>query len=143
MHRFGHATTVADSVRDTFLPLGLQQQGLYQYHQQSLEEQERNRWQQQETLSTSTPPVATYDPLPNPTDQISMNATDDEETITTLSQETMLKIAELRRLAYRYRIFSNPDVVIKCVTHFAINGDNSFLDEKLEQLRGIDAISKY
>jgi hypothetical protein len=50
----------------------------------------------------------------------------------------MLKIQELKRLLYRYPIFSNPDVVIKCITHFSIiNGDNRLLDEKLEQLRMI------
>jgi hypothetical protein len=38
-------------------------------------------------------------------------------------------------------IHSNPDAVIRCVTYFSINGDNTILDEKLEQLRGIDAIN--
>jgi hypothetical protein len=34
-------------------------------------------------------------------------------------------------------------MVIQCVTHFSIiNGDNTLLDEKLEQLRTLDAISK-
>jgi acetyl-CoA carboxylase beta subunit len=73
-----------------------------------------------------------------------MNIPDDEEkTTTTLSHETRLKIAELKRLVYRHRIFSNPDVVIKCVTHFAINGDNTLLDEKLEQLRTLDSAMGY
>ncbi len=61
----------------------------------------------------------------------------------TLSQETILKIAELKRLVYRYSQYhSNPDGIIKCVTHFSINGDNTILDEKSEQLRTIDSISK-
>jgi hypothetical protein len=56
-----------------------------------------------------------------------MNTTNNKGT---LSQETTLKIQELKRLVYKYPIFSNPDVVIKCVTHFSIvNGDNTFLDE--------------
>jgi hypothetical protein len=37
---------------------------------------------------------------------------------------------------YKYR-HPNPDGVIKCVTYFSINGDNTLLDEKLEQLRRI------
>ena len=61
----------------------------------------------------------------------------------TLSQETILKIQELKMLVYRYPIYSNPDGVVKCVTYFSINGDNTFLDEKLEELRNIHAISKY
>jgi hypothetical protein len=69
-----------------------------------------------------------------------MNTTNNKGT---LSQETRLKIQEVKRLLYRYPIFSNPDGIIKCVIHFSINGDNTILDEKLEQLRNIDAISKY
>ena len=69
-----------------------------------------------------------------------MNTTNNKGTA---SQETIRKIQELKRLVYKYAVFSSPDVVIKCVTHFSIiNGDNAFLDEKLEQLRTIDAISK-
>ena len=44
-----------------------------------------------------------------------------------LSQETILKIQELKRLVYTYPIHSNPDAVIKCVTCFSINGDNTIL----------------
>ena len=72
-----------------------------------------------------------------------MNTTDDEET-TTLSRETILKIAELKRLIHRYpQYHHNPAPAISCVIHFCNNGDNTFLDEKLEQLRSIHAISKY
>jgi hypothetical protein len=52
----------------------------------------------------------------------------------TLSQETILKIQELQRLVYRYPIYSNSDGVIKCVTYFSINGDNTILDENVELL---------
>ena len=45
-------------------------------------------------------------------------------------------------LVYRYPIYSNPDGVLKCATYFSINGDNTILDEKLDQLRTIDAINK-
>ena len=72
-----------------------------------------------------------------------MNTTDDEET-TTLSRETILKIEELKRLIYRYpQYHRNPGAVINCIVYYCNNGDNTLLDEKLEQLRSIDAISKY
>jgi hypothetical protein len=70
-----------------------------------------------------------------------MNTSNDEGT---LSQETILKIQELKRLIYRYpQYHRNPGGVISCIIYFCNNGDNTFLDEKLEQLRSIDAISKY
>ena len=92
------------------------------------------------------PPAAIQDVSPYPPDQIVqshlMNTTDDEET-TTLSRETILKIEELKRLMYKYSQYHlNPDGFVKCVTYLSINGDNTLLDEKLEQLRRIDAISK-
>ena len=135
---------------NAFPPGGLQrqQQGQYQYQQQ----ERHHRQQQEQWLSPSIPrsPAAIQDQppavLPYPTDRTfqsqSMNTTDDEKTTTTLSQETRLKIAELKRLIYRYPQYHfNPDGVVKCVTYFSINGDNTILDEKLEQLRSIDAIS--
>jgi hypothetical protein len=72
-----------------------------------------------------------------------MNTTDDEET-TTLSQQTRLKIEELKRLVYKYRqCHYNPGAVINCIVYYCNNGDNTLLDEKLEQLRSIDGISKF
>jgi hypothetical protein len=69
-----------------------------------------------------------------------MNTTDDEEKTTTLSHETRLKIEELKRLVYKYRQYqsANPGAVIACTIHFCNDGDNSFLDEKLERLRLVD-----
>jgi hypothetical protein len=146
IHNFGHAAPVADSRGEAFRPGGLQreQQGQYQYqyHERSLQEQERYRQQQSPSMSAAIqdqPP----DALPCPTDPIfqshSMNTTDDEET-TTISQETILKIAELKRLIHRYpQYHHNPAAVISCVIHFCNNGDNTFLDEKLEQLRTFDS----
>ena len=68
-----------------------EQQG--QYHQRSLEEQERYRQQQSLSASIDPSPVAIQDQSPDalsfPTGPSSMNTTDDEET-TTLSQETTL-----------------------------------------------------
>ncbi len=34
---------------------------------------------------------------------------------------------------------TNPDEIIKWAIHRSINGDNKFLDEKLEQLRNINS----
>jgi hypothetical protein len=73
-----------------------------------------------------------------------MNTTDDEETTTALSWETRLKIEELKRLVYKYPQYHyNPGAVISCVIHFCNEGDNSFLDEKLEQLRTFDTVTRY
>jgi hypothetical protein len=147
IHKFGRPT-VADYVGDGFRTGALQrqQQGQYQYHQQSLEEQERyhRQWQQEQSLWPS--PAAIQNVSPYPTDQISqpMNTTDDEETTRTLSHETILKIAELKRLVYRYaHYYRNPGAVISCVIYFCSEGDNTLLDEKLEQLRTIDATGIY
>jgi hypothetical protein len=137
IHNFGHATTPvsADSMRDAFRHTGFRGQ----YHDYPQHQQ------QAPSPSIPLPPPSIQDVLPYPPDQISkshpMNTTNNKGT---LSQETRLKIQELKRLAYKYPVFSNPDLVIKCVTHFSIiNGDNTLLDEKLEQLRSFDAISKY
>jgi len=71
-----------------------------------------------------------------------MNTADDEETIT-LSLETILKMEELKRLIYRYpQYHHNPSAVINCIVYYCNNGDDTLLNEKLEQLRRIDAISK-
>ena len=59
-----------------------------------------------------------------------------------LSQETILKIQELKRLVYRYpQYYSNPDAIIKCATHWSINGDNTLLDGSLERLRMVTLAS--
>jgi hypothetical protein len=136
IHNFGHATTtaVADSMGDTFRHRGLQGQ----YHDYPQHQQ------QAPSPSIPLPPPSIQDVVPYPPDQISksqpINTTNNKGS---LSQETRLKIQELKRLVYRHPIFSNPDMVIQCVTHFSIvNGDNTLLDEKLEQLRTLDAISK-
>ena len=65
-----------------------------------------------------------------------MDTTDDEERAT-LSQETIVKIQELKRLVYRYGQYRNPDAIIKCATYWSINGDNMILEEMLEKLRMI------
>src|SRR5215467_702265 len=104
-HNFGHATPVADSLRDALQPEGLQteQQGQYQYHEQSLEEQER--YQLPSPSIPPSPPAAIQDQapgvLPYPTDRTFQSqpvSTSQDVQTTTLSQETRLKIAELKGL---------------------------------------------
>lgn len=156
IHKFGRAM-VADSIGHVFRTGGLQreqQDGHHEYHQQSLEERERYRRQQQvQSLSPSISPSPAaiqdqpQDVLPYPTDPTfqsqSMNTTGDEET-TILSRETILKIEELKRLIYRYSQYHrNPGAIINCIVYYCNNGDNTLLNEKLEQLRSIDAIGTY
>jgi hypothetical protein len=97
------------------------------------------------TTITNTNPRPTSAPYPtDPTfESQSMNATDDEKT-TILSQETILKIEELKRLIYKYpQCHYNPGAVISCVIYFCNDGDNTLLDEKLEQLRTFDTLRGY
>jgi hypothetical protein len=51
----------------------------------------------------------------------------------TLSEETIPKIVELKRLLYKHpTMFPNPDIIIQGAKHFCMMGDNIFLEEKLE-----------
>jgi hypothetical protein len=125
-HKFGHAIAT-DSMRDNFRPGGLQ--GQYQHYRQQ---------QDQPTSVSPYPNDQTFESQPTHI------TTDDEETITTLSQETILKIQELKRLIRRYpQYHHNPGGVITCVIHFYNDGDNSILVEKLEQLRTLDSAMGY
>jgi hypothetical protein len=102
-HKLGRPT-VADYVGDAFPHRGLQRQGQYQQHQQSLEEQERYyRQQQEQSLSPSiplSPSAAIQDQPPDillyPPDRISepMDTSNGEGT---LSQETLLKIQVFKK----------------------------------------------
>ena len=61
-----------------------------------------------------------------------------------LSQETIQKIEELKRMMNKYpRYCPNPDEIITWVVYCSVNGDNKILDDKLEQLRNIDSLAKY
>jgi hypothetical protein len=133
IHKFGQAM-VADSMGNTFRPGGpqRQQQGQYQYQQQ----ERYHRQRQEQSLSPSIPrsPAAIQDQPPGPTEYQSQptNTTDDEETTTTLSHETRLKIEELKRLIYKYSQYHrNPGAVMNCIVYYCNNGDNTLLDEKL------------
>jgi hypothetical protein len=126
-HNFGHATTVAaDSMGDTFRHRGLQ--GQYQHCPQHPQQAQSHSI----SLPSLQPPVI-QDVSP------SKNTTNDHGI---LSQETILKIQELKGLVSKYSTH-NAAAVIQCVTYFTVNGDNTLLDEKLEELRSIDAINKY
>ena len=65
-----------------------------------------------------------------------MNTRNEKGTFLSISQQTTLK--RTQKIVYRYRVFSNPDLIIECVTHFSMSDDNTVLDEKLEQLRMLD-----
>jgi hypothetical protein len=62
----------------------------------------------------------------------------------TLPQGFIPKIVELRRLLNRHPTrFLNPEIIIQGAKHFCMMGDNSFLEEKLEYLRSVDAITHH
>jgi hypothetical protein len=108
--------TVADTVGETFQPLYIPQQrprALSQY-----------------------PTTPKYSPMQVMADQRSGHG---------LSQGTILKIEELRRLLNIYPQYQNndPDEIVRLVIFYCINGDNTPLDDKLEQLRSIDSLTKY
>jgi hypothetical protein len=60
-----------------------------------------------------------------------------------LSQER--KIDELKMLVHKYPQYqdNDPDVIVEWAIYCSMNGDNKFLDDKLEQLRTIDSLAKY
>jgi hypothetical protein len=61
-----------------------------------------------------------------------------------LSPDAIQKIQELKALMNKYpRYHTNPDGIIRVAIYNSINGDNTLLDDKLEQLRTIDSLAKY
>jgi hypothetical protein len=104
------STTVADSVGDTFRLRG----GAQQAHQGT---------SQYSPSTIFRPPRM-----------------DHQSYGTGLSQETIAKLEELKRLVYKYPQFHNidPDKIVRWAVHGAISGDNTFLDEKLKQLVSLD-----
>jgi hypothetical protein len=64
---------------------------------------------------------------------------DDPGNRTGLSRDNIVKIQELKRLVYKHPHYcANPDGAIKLTIYNSINGDNTLLDQMLEQLRIID-----
>jgi hypothetical protein len=54
----------------------------------------------------------------------------------------MAKIEELKRLLNKYPQYNrNPDGVIRWAIQSSNNGDNVFLNDKLEQLRSLDFLN--
>jgi hypothetical protein len=69
---------------------------------------------------------------------------DDHRYGTGLSTDAIQKILELKVLMNKYpRYHTNPDGIIRLAVYNCINGDNTLLDDKLEQLRTIDSLAKY
>jgi hypothetical protein len=63
---------------------------------------------------------------------------------TGLSQDTIVKIQEIKRLMYKNPNYcANLDGAIKLAVYNSINGDNTLVDQMLEQLRTIDSSAKY
>jgi hypothetical protein len=72
---------------------------------------------------------------------IHRSSMDDQSYRTGLSRET--KLEELKRLVYKYPQYHNydPDAIVNWASYCSSNGDNKFLDDKLEQLRSIDSLA--
>jgi hypothetical protein len=69
---------------------------------------------------------------------------DDQSHVTGLSQGAVQKIQEFKVLMNKYpQYHTNPDAIIRLAIYNSINGDNTLLDQKLEQLRTIDSLAKF
>jgi hypothetical protein len=69
---------------------------------------------------------------------------DDQSYGSGLSQDTIVKIGELKRLVNKYpQYLDNPDEIVKWAIYCSSNGDNKFLDEKLKQLRYLDSYNTW
>jgi len=74
-----------------------------------------------------------------------MHIRNDRNHGTSLSQDTVVKIEELKRLANKYHQYQNidPDEIVKWAVHGAINGDTKFLHDKLDLLHTIESLAKH
>ena len=71
----------------------------------------------------------------------SADTIDDQTYGTSLSQEKILKVGEFKRLINKYSLYcTNPDRILELAIFNSINGDDTLLDNKLEQLRTIDTV---
>jgi hypothetical protein len=86
-------------------------------------------------------PVGTSQYSSRPIDR-PLPAMDHQSYGTGLSQDTIMKIQELKRLVYKYTQFHNndPDQIVRLVVYYCINGDNTLLDQKLAQLHRLDGL---
>ncbi|MFZ0511480.1 MAG: hypothetical protein WAM14_07735 [Candidatus Nitrosopolaris sp.] len=71
--------------------------------------------------------------------------TDDQRYLGSLSQDTLVKIEQLKLLLNKYPQYHNndPDEIVRLIVYNCINGDNTLLDNKLEQLRTIDSLRRH
>jgi hypothetical protein len=151
----------ADSIGD-FRPVGVQGQGQGQQQQQQYQPYPQQQYQappprtitpQNDFASISrrlalTDQIFQPQPIPQPRPEPIPPLQSQPTRITTakknewgLSSETILKLAELKSRLYRHsNTFPDFEIIIQGAKYFAMMGDNSFLEEKLEQLRSIDAI---
>jgi hypothetical protein len=130
--------TTTNTTTSNFRP-GVLQGGQYPSYLQQHVHQIRS--EMPPSLPPSTTQISAY---PNTTGATSIDQSQSQPAKTgwgTMSEDTIPKIVELRRLLNRNpTIFTNPDMVVQGAKYFAMNGDNSFLDEKLAYLRSVDAI---
>jgi hypothetical protein len=69
---------------------------------------------------------------------------EDQKYVAGLSPGAIQKIQELKALMNKYpRYHTNPHGIIRLAVYNSVNGDNTLLDDKLEQLRTIDSLAKY
>jgi hypothetical protein len=160
---FGHTTTgaapvmVADSMGD-FRPGSMQTQGQHQpnYPQQQqqqyraptpqnnsmsqyLDLRERMLQSQSQSQSQPQPIPSPTRPQPQPIPPLQSQPTEKKNSFG-LSNETIFRLAELKARLYAHSdIFPNFDEVYQAAKSFAISGDESFLLEKLQFLRTMDA----
>src|SRR5215469_2396723 len=112
--QLGHVT-VADSVGETFQPRYLPQRS---------------------TVGTSQ---YSSRPIHRP-----MQTAHDHNYGDGLSQETLVKVDQLKRLLGKYsRYHANPDGILKLAIYNSNNGDTTFLDAKLEQLSLLDSYNNW
>jgi hypothetical protein len=91
-------------------------------------------------LPQERPPhiLQNFNPLYRPHDTM------DDQRNRGLSLDAIQKIQEFKALMNKYpRYHTNPDGIIRLAVYNSINGDNTLLDDKLEQLRTIDSLAKY
>jgi hypothetical protein len=145
-------TTVRDSMGDTFSQrsVGVQRQGQVQpeYQQQQQYQPYLQQHQTPQIVTPSPPsqhnsnqPMSQYLALREQLLQPLLQSQPTEKKNSFgLSNETIFRLAELKARLYAHSdIFPNFDEVYQAAKSFAISGDESFLLEKLQFLRTMDA----
>ena len=93
---------------------------------------------------TFLPQHMPLDVSPNFANPMNRLTADGQSFGTGLSWGTVQKIKELKGLMNKYSSYhTNPDDIIRFAIYNSINGDDTLLDGKLEQLRTIDSLAKY